>query len=83
MYAHKTPQIRCLPAATPRRQPVASSGEVWALDFQCDSDYQGKTSTICKVISEFTYKHVGLVVGRSSTTTAVTDLLQDLVTVRW
>ncbi|MDK8701079.1 transposase [Corynebacterium pseudodiphtheriticum] len=30
----------CVP--TPRTHPVGCPGHVWALDFQCDSDYQGK-----------------------------------------
>ena len=33
---------RCLPVPTPRTQPATHPGQVWALDFQFDSDYQGE-----------------------------------------
>ncbi|MER0107093.1 IS3 family transposase, partial [Corynebacterium sp. KPL2895] len=40
--ACKAGKQRCLPVPTPRTQPATCPGHVWALDFQFDSDYQGK-----------------------------------------
>ncbi|VDG75291.1 integrase catalytic region [Actinobaculum suis] len=82
VFPRKAAKRRCLPVPTPRTQPAACPGQVWALDFQFDSDYQGKTFKICNVIDEFTREHVGFEVARSITATAVIDLLENLAAVR-
>ncbi len=48
------------------------------MDFQFDSDYQGKSFKICNVINEFTRAHVGFEVARSITAVGVIDLLDNL-----
>lgn len=81
--ACKAGKQRCLPVPTPRTQPATCPGHVWALDFQFDSDYQGKAFKICNVIDEFTREHVGFEVARSITATAVIDLLENVSCCAW
>ena len=82
MRARKIPKSRCLPDLTPRMRLAAYSGDVRALNVQCDGDYQGKTFKICNVIDEFTREHGRLEVGRSITATAVTNLRQNFAAAR-
>lgn len=82
MFPRKRAKKRCLPMATPRVAPANAPGEVWALDFQFDSDYQGKAFKICNVIDEFTREHVGFEVGRSITAVGVIELLDNLADTR-
>lgn len=48
---------------------------MWALDFQLDSDYQGRRFKICHVIDEFTRQHVTFAVDRSIDAASVVELL--------
>ena len=48
---------------------------MWALDFQFDSDYQGRAFKVCNVIDEFTRQHVACRVGRSITAKDVVEML--------
>lgn len=68
--------------ATPRIAPASTPGEVWALDFQFDNDYQGKAFKICNMIDEFTREHVGFELARSITAVDVIELLDNLATAR-
>ncbi|ALA67866.1 integrase [Corynebacterium lactis RW2-5] len=82
VFPRKAPKRRCLPLSTPRVEPAACPGDVWALDFQFDTDYHGKTFKICNVIDEFTREHVGFEVGRSITAVSVIELLSNLAASR-
>ncbi|WP_290343029.1 IS3 family transposase [Corynebacterium auris] len=64
-------------ATTPiaRVSPADHPGHVWALDFQFDSDYQGRRFKICNVIDEFTRQHVTFKVDRSIDAASVVELL--------
>lgn len=42
VFARKACKQRCLPVSTTRTQPAACPGNVRALDFRFDNDYQGK-----------------------------------------
>lgn len=67
---------RVLPTVPiPRTEPAVCPGDVWALDFQFDSDYHGKTIKICNGIDEFTREHIAYRVGRSITATQVMEML--------
>ncbi len=63
---------------TPRVENATHPGHVWALDFQFDSDYRGRTLKICNVIDEFTRQHVGFRVARNITAADVIELLDVL-----
>ena len=39
-------------------------GQVWATDFQFDSDWKGRVFKVCNVIDEFTRQHLALRVER-------------------
>lgn len=60
---------------TPRVEPAQRPGDVWALDFQFDSDYQGKQFKVCNVVDEFTRQHITFSVDRSITAADVVELL--------
>lgn len=59
----------------PRVEPAQHPGDVWALDFQFDSDWHGRTVKICNVIDEFTREHITFRVDRSITATDVIEML--------
>ena len=50
-------------------------GDVWALDFQFDSTWHGKTIKICNIIDEYTREHVAFVVDRKLDAASVIELL--------
>lgn len=54
-------------------------GHVWALDFQFDSDWRGKTFKICNIVDEFTREHVRFALGRALTAKDVIELLDAAV----
>lgn len=58
-----------------RVEPAQHPGNVWALDFQFDSDWHGRTVKICNVIDEFTRQHITFRVDRSITATDVIEML--------
>ena len=57
------------PQAPHRAAPTAPArasapGQVWAIDFQFDSDWKGRVFKVCNVIDEFTRQHLALRVER-------------------
>ena len=48
---------------------------MWALDFQFDSTWHGKTIKICNIIDEYTREHVAFVVDRKLDAASVIELL--------
>ncbi|MDK8478648.1 transposase family protein [Corynebacterium pseudodiphtheriticum] len=55
---------------------------MWTLDFQFDSDNQGKAFKICNVIDGFTCEHGDFEFAQLITATVVIDLLENLAAVR-
>lgn len=55
---------------------------VWAIDFQFDSDEQGKTIKICSIVDEHTRESIGGMVARKITSGALIDHLEQLVAER-
>ena len=43
---------------------ASAPGQVWAIDFQFDSDWKGRVFKVCNVIDEFTRQHLALRVER-------------------
>ena len=55
------------PRTAPRLQRLvraSAPGQVWAIDFQFDSDWKGRVFKVCNVIDEFTRQHLALRVER-------------------
>ena len=55
------------PRTTPRLQRLVEAstpGQVWAIDFQFDSDWKGRVFKVCNVIDEFTRQHLAFRVER-------------------
>ena len=48
---------------------------MWALDFQFDSTWHGKTIKICNIIDEYTRQHVAFTVDRRLDAASVIELL--------
>lgn len=67
---------------TPRVSPAQAPDDVWALDFQFDSDYQGKAFKVCNIVDEYTREHIGFVVDLSVDATKVSELLDVTACVR-
>lgn len=59
----------------PRKGAAEKPGEIWALDFQFDSDYTGRAFKICNVIDEFSRKHVTFSLARSISAADVVEML--------
>lgn len=59
----------------PRVEPALCPNDVWALDFQFDSDFSGKAMKICNIVDEFTREHIAFKAGRTITATDVVELL--------
>ena len=55
---------------------------VWAVDFQFDSDEQGRAIKICSIVDEHTRECIGGLVERPITTDRLTAHPDDLVAVR-
>ncbi|PXA76627.1 IS3 family transposase, partial [Auritidibacter sp. NML120779] len=49
--------------------------EVWALDFQFDSTWHGKTIKICNIIDEYTREHLAFAVDKKIDAGSVIELL--------
>lgn len=65
-----------LAVATDRDVPAGQyPGDVWALDFQFDSTWHGKTIKICNIIDEYTREHVAFVVDRKVDAVSMIELL--------
>ncbi|WP_216452581.1 IS3 family transposase [Arcanobacterium phocae] len=59
----------------PRNAPASAPGQVWAVDFQFDSDFNGRQFKVCNVIDEFTRQHIAFSVDRSIKAIDVIELL--------
>lgn len=67
---------KLLAVATDRDVPAGQyPGDVWALDFQFDSTWHGKTIKICNIIDEYTREHVAFIVARKLDAASVIELL--------
>lgn len=75
MMPRKRKKRRTLPEPTPRVQRAQCPDDVWALDFQFDSDYRGKAFKVCNIIDEYTREHIGFILERSIDAVKVTELL--------
>lgn len=63
--------------------PAANAPNVvWAVDFQFDSDEQGRAIKICSIVDEHTRECLGGLVERSITADRLIDQLDDLVAER-
>lgn len=58
-----------------RTSPATRPNEVWALDFQFDSDYNARTFKVCNIIDEFTREHIAFRIDRSLSARDVVELL--------
>ena len=55
------------PRTAPRLQRLVKAsapGQVWAIDFQFDSDWRGRVFKVCNLIDEFTRQHLAFRVER-------------------
>ena len=64
-------RVRARKAHKPRTAPrlqrlvrASAPGQVWAIDFQFDSDWRGRVFKVCNVIDEFTRQHLAFRVER-------------------
>ena len=65
------------PRTAPRLQRLvraSAPGQVWAIDFQFDSDWKGRVLKVCHVIDEFTRQHLALRVERCIGAADVIDM---------
>ena len=63
---------------TPRLQRLVKAsapGQVWAIDFQFDSDWKGRVSKVCNVIDEFTRQHLAFRIERRMGAVDVIEML--------
>ena len=66
------------PSTAPRLQRLArasATGQVWAIDFQFDSDWKGRVFKVCHVIDEFTRQHLTFRVERRMGAADVIEML--------
>ena len=54
---------------------ASAPGQVWAIDFQFDSDWKGRVLKVCHVIDEFTRQHLALHVERRMGAVDVIEML--------
>ena len=73
--SRKRSKPKTLADPTPRVEPAACPNDVWALDFQFDSDYHGRSIKVCNVMDEFTREHVGFTADSTIDAAAVVELL--------
>jgi len=71
--------VRAKPTSlAPRLQRLvraSAPGQVWAIDFQFDSDWKGRVFEVCNVIDEFTRLHLALRVERRMGAVDVIEML--------
>lgn len=79
VYPRKTrkPRLGCPQVA--RSNNATAPGQVWALDFQFDSDWAGKAFKVCNVIDEFTRQHLAFRLERSIKAGDVIEMLDELI----
>lgn len=58
-----------------RTSPATRPNEVWALDFQFDSDYNARSFKVCNIIDEFTREHIALRIERSVSAKDVVEMV--------
>lgn len=66
------------PRTAPRLQRLVTAsapGQVWAIDFQFDSDWKGRVFKVCNVIDEFTRQHLAFRVERRMGAVDVIEML--------
>ena len=66
------------PRTAPRLQRLVKAsapGQVWAIDFQFDSDWRGRVLKVCIVVDEFTRQHLALRVERRMGAVDVIEML--------
>ena len=66
------------PRTAPRLQRLVEAsapGQVWAVDFQFDSDWKGRVFKVCHVIDEFTRQHLAFRVERRMGAVDVIEML--------
>ena len=66
------------PRTAPRLQRLvraSAPGQVWAIDFQFDSDWRGRVFKVCNVIDEFTRQHLAFRVERRMGAADVIEML--------
>ena len=69
-------KLKRLAADTHRDVPAGQyPNNVWALDFQFDSTWHGKTIEICNIIDEYTREHLAFTVDKNINAVSVTELL--------
>ena len=75
-------RVRPRKASKPRTAPhlqhlvrASAPGQVWAIDFQFDSDWKGRVFKVCNVIDEFTRQHLALRVERRMGAVDVIEML--------
>lgn len=73
--SRKRSKPKTLADPTPRVEPAACPNDVWALAFQFDSDYRGRSIKVCNVMDEFTREHVGFTADSTIDAAAVVEFL--------
>ena len=66
------------PRTAPRLQRLVKAsapGQVWAIDFQFDSDWRGRVLKVCIVVDEFTRQHLAFRVERRMGAADVIEML--------
>ena len=66
------------PRTAPRLQRLVKAsapGQVWAIDFQFDSDWKGRVFKVCNLIDEFTRQHLAFRVERRIGAADVIEML--------
>ena len=74
MRPRKTPKPRTAPRLQ-RLVEASAPGQVWAIDFQFDSDWKGCVFKVCNVIDEFTRQHLAFRVERRMGAADVIEML--------
>ena len=54
---------------------ASAPGQVWAIDFQFDSDWKGRVFKVCNLIDEFTRQHLAFRVERRMGAADVIEML--------
>ena len=70
----KAPKPRTVPRLQ-RLVKASAPGQVWAIDFQFDSDWKGRVFKVCNLIDEFTRQHLAFRVERRMGAADVIEML--------
>ena len=74
MRPRKAPKPRTAPRLQ-RLVKASAPGQVWAIDFQFDSDWRGRVFKVCNLIDEFTRQHLAFRVERRMGAADVIEML--------